>query len=125
MLQRETKQERRGGIETDIKISPHRISIGKQERRGGIETSLNLLRSGAGSRKQERRGGIETRFQWPGIVPRIAGSRNAVVALKRLIFGPKRREISAKQERRGGIETAEALDFLPKPLLEAGTPWWH
>ena len=55
-----SKQERRGGIETDL---PHPIPVvpdEKQERRGGIETSLSVGWLCGGGVKQERRGGIET-----------------------------------------------------------------
>ena len=77
----------------------------------------------------------------------LAGSRNAVVALKLvapvslavlgvgkqerrggietgpcLPQGPGRRE---KQERRGGIETDENVVPRLRDPSEAGTPWWH
>ena len=98
------KQERRGGIETELHnavvVAPggsrnavvalkrififilHLLFGGKQERRGGIETASRSPRKPWRPWKQERRGGIETRRR-PRMPHRIAPrSRNAVVALK-------------------------------------------
>ena len=55
----------------------------------------------------------------------VAGSRNAVVALKlrrsrKRLFGSCR-----KQERRGGIETSLRHFRYYYCFTEAGTPWWH
>ena len=54
------KQERRGGIETNLLGPIMMKATPKQERRGGIETlRLRLVHEGEAA-KQERRGGIET-----------------------------------------------------------------
>ena len=57
--------------------------------------------------------------------PHIAGSRNAVVALKLEDPLPVGRLLNLKQECRGGIETAIVLGRALIERLEAGTPWWH
>ena len=54
------KQERRGGIETQINTVTELTSLTKQERRGGIETPTGIHPIFRTSLKQERRGGIET-----------------------------------------------------------------
>ena len=81
---RNTKQERRGGIETrGIGWAAGRLGS-KQERRGGIETLTAPLPDCRRGAKQERRGGIETGSRGEDSRQVLGGSRNAVVALKRL-----------------------------------------
>ena len=96
------KQERRGGIETNLRAASIPTLISNQERRGGIETvKVNVFLPGQ-PKKQERRGGIETH------------SRSSPVEASR-----------EKQERRGGIETWIEGRFGGGKTSEAGTPWWH
>ena len=79
---------------------------------------------GGPGRKQERRGGIETDPRLLG-QRRHQGSRNAVVALKRMKALGSRIWRSMNQERRGGIETWPRASTLVSKKFEAGTPWWH
>jgi len=75
--------------------------------------------------KQERRGGIETQLGFGNPSSSRAGSRNAVVALKRSHLASQSGRKVEKQERRGGIETAQEKDQPGLCVREAGTPWWH
>ena len=102
-LSDQTKQERRGGIETSSGwVSITIIRARKQERRGGIETKTEIRPTGEFSTKQERRGGIE-----------------------RHVSGGLNQNATVKQERRGGIESSHAVRADPVDPFEAGTPWWH
>ena len=58
-----------------------------------------------------------------GIV--FIGSRNAVVALKRIWVETPLSRCEPKQERRGGIETRIRAGIQKGADQEAGTPWWH
>ena len=69
-----------------------------------LKLRISTIASGIIFLKQERRGGIETGVGGTATI-RCAGSRNAVVALKRESAPGSGDMPEPKQERRGGIET--------------------
>ena len=99
--------------------------VAKQERRGGIETFRYWLVNSPNDRRS-RNAVVALK---PGMIALMvigaAGSRNAVVALKRHLRRALAHHNDQKQERRGGIETLDPGAQGTIEAQEAGTPWWH